>query len=81
MSPSINPAIVRHNKVMVETLQTAPRGEAELAKLIEQKKQELRRATKRDDTEQASNELDALEWLHALVVVSKISPLSAESVV
>lgn len=81
LSPQINPANVNHNRTIIEVLQSASRDEVEVKKLIDQKKAELEHINNTIEARPLHNELDALEWLHALVIVSKIDPISAQRVV
>lgn len=81
LKPLINPAIRAHHEVMIRVLQTAPRSEPEVKKMLDQKRQELHKATKRDDAEPISNEIDALEWLHSLLVLESEKRLHEHPVV
>ena len=63
LTPHMNPAIYRHHKQMIETLEKAPRTEPELIKEIERVKRHLDRVTSVLEAEPIHNKLDALEWL------------------
>lgn len=81
LKPLINPAIRAHHEVMIRVLQTAPRSAPEVKKILQQKRQEFHRATKRDDAEPISNEIDALEWLHSLLVLEREKRLHENPVI
>jgi hypothetical protein len=81
LSPHISIVLQARHEILIETLQSAPRSEPELTKLIEQKKQELHKTNKVEDCEPIGDELDALEWLRGLIVNSKIRPLNENSLV
>jgi hypothetical protein len=63
LTPQMNPAIYRHHKQFIESLEKAPRTEAALVKEIERVKWQLDKVTSVFEAEPLHNKLDALEWL------------------